>query len=99
MLSVGQVEIIGAVGGQYGRDQGIGVVRAQPGPFVVIIVVPRQLPAVRVGQPEHGIQGRIELAGIDFGDDFLALATFEAETSQSPGRLIRPLTMIGSTIG
>ena len=55
------------------------MVRVQARALVLVIVVEGQLPAGGVGQLEHGIQRRIEPAGIDFGDDLLAGAAFETE--------------------
>ena len=39
VLCVPQVHVIGAVGGQGELDQRIGLVRVQPIPFVVVIVI------------------------------------------------------------
>ena len=76
------------------------MVRVQPVALVLVVVVERQLLAGRVGQLEHRIQRRIQPPGVDLRHDLFAGAAFEAGTRpNSPGRSMRPLTMIGSVTG
>ena len=52
---------------------------SRPAPFVLVVVIEGELLAGGVGQLEHGIQRRVQPAGIDFGDDGVAGAALEAE--------------------
>ena len=79
MLRVAEVDVVGPVRGQRGGEVGIRVVRVQPRALVLMVVVEGQLLAGGVGQLEHGIQRRVQPAGIDFGDDGVAGAAFETE--------------------
>ena len=67
----------------------------RPDPLVFVVVVEGQLLAGGVGQLEHGIQRRVEPAGIDLGDDLVAGTALEAEHVPVAGLSMRPLTMIG----
>ena len=55
------------------------MVRDQAAALVLVVVVEGQLPPGGVGQLEHGIQRRIEPAGVDLGHDLLAGPALEAE--------------------
>ena len=72
-------EGIGAVGRQGGGEIGIGVVGVQASAFVLVVVVEGKLLAGGIGEFEDGIERGIEPAGVDFGDDAVAGAAFEAE--------------------
>ena len=84
VLGVIKMQIIGAGRRQHGPQPTIGMMREQAARLVLVVVVEGQLPAGGVGQLEHGIQGRIEPAGVDFGHDLLPGLPSKRKTSRSP---------------
>ena len=79
VLGVAQVEIVEPVLRNRDAEPRVRVMRGQAGALIFMIVVHRQLPAVCVGQLEHGIQGGVQPAGFDFREDLTAGTAFETE--------------------
>ena len=84
------------------------MVREQAACLVLVVVVEGQLPPGRVGQFEHGIQRRIEPAGVDLGHDLLPRLALEAEHVAVAGpidaavddhRQRHPLGLFGRVVG
>lgn len=98
-LVIGDAEKIGAVGGEFKAEAGVGLVSEEAGTLVVDeIVVGGDGLALGVGEAEDGVERGVEAAGDDFGDD--GFAGFGGrKMSSSPGRSMRPLTMVGSVSG
>ena len=69
--------------------------RGEAGRLVLMVVVHRHPLAVGVGELEDRIEWGTQPPGIDFGNDFVPARQSMRNTSMSPARSIRPLTIVG----
>ena len=85
VLRIAEVDVVGAIRGQSSGEVGIRVVRVQARAFVLVVVIEGELLAGGIAQFEHGIQRRVQPAGIDLRNDRIPGRPSKRNTSQSPG--------------